>query len=170
MNVLNRVDKLCDLISSTPDQRFNSHKSLHKTVYLLQRAGEDFGYDFSYEMGKGMVSSTLEEDLEIAKSWRVISENDNGKQGIEVHYSGKLPRKILSPRVSKLITILIGEDKRTLHVLADINLLQQNDYKKRELEQKVRELNPYQNSSFISRAFQLYRDLVDYFPLAINSA
>lgn len=169
MNTLDRVDKVCTLVSSTPGQMFDSRKKFQKIVYLLQIAGENFGYDFSYYLDKGMFSGILEEDVKIAEGKGLLLENDNGKKGIEVHYCGKLPQKALSQRTNQLVTILAGEDKRTLHVLSDINFLRQSMYKKNELEQKVRELNPYQNPSFISRAFQLYEELVNYFPLATNS-
>jgi uncharacterized protein YwgA len=169
MNALDRVDKLCTLVSSTPGQVFDSRKRLHKTVYLLQMAGENFDYDFSYGLDSGIISHSLSQDIEIAKSRGLLLENEDGEKGIEIHLSRELPQKTFPQKTSKLITILSKEDRRTLHVLADIHFTQQNGYKEKELEEKVRKLNQYYDLQFFSRAFELDRELKDYFPLAPNS-
>ncbi len=140
-----RFDKILSLLNSVPDGKIRSKKKLHKLVYLLQQAREDFDQDFTFHY-YGVFSPSLARDIDSAKELGLI--------GIEQHQSGYGYDISLTPavEVGKIAELgsrgqgilgdLADKDAQLLEVLSTIVYLDRNFYHGSELKQKLKALKP----------------------------
>jgi len=163
MSIFERIEKLSALLSAaSPEGKIESKKKLHKLVYLLQQAGEDFDEDFIF-YHFGVFSPTLAGDLEFAKNAGQIriEEPQGNDWGYVIKLSDKLPGKpriSLSDSAKKLVQHLADREPQLLETLSTIVYLNRNYYRGSALAQKLRDLKP-DLSEHYSEAFKLSREL-----------
>ncbi|MCK4791269.1 MAG: hypothetical protein KAV87_46480, partial [Desulfobacteraceae bacterium] len=93
MSIFKRIEKLSALLSAaSPERKIESKKKLHKLVYLLQQAGEDFDENFIFYYF-GVFSPTLANDLEFAEKAGVIviEEPKGGAWGYTIKLRENVP-------------------------------------------------------------------------------
>jgi uncharacterized protein YwgA len=163
MSIFERIEKLSALLSAaSPEGKIESKKKLHKLVYLLQQAGEDFDENFIFYYF-GVFSPTLANDLEFAKKAGVITIEE--PKGDAWAYTVKLINKelkqehgCLSNNSINLINKLVNREPQLLETLSTIVYLNRNYYRGSDLKQKLRELKP-DLSEHYTEAFKLSREL-----------
>lgn len=140
----------------------HSRKKLHKLVYLLQEAGENFDQDFIYH-NFGVFSPSVAHDLEEAEYTGLLTQEiigrDNGytisaTEQSEEQAGFYVP--LLSENTKRLIDALKDEKPQVLEALSTIVYLSQNHYRGKEIKTKLRELKPKIVAHY-SRAFELSR-------------
>jgi len=163
MSIFERIEKISALLfAASPEGKIESKKKLHKLVYLLQQAGEDFDEDFIF-YHFGVFSPTLASDLEFAKNAGQIriEEPQGDDWGYVIKLSDKslgMPRISLSDNAKDLVQHLADREPQLLETLSTIVYLNQNYYRGSALEQKLRQLKP-DLSEHYSEAFKLSREL-----------
>ena len=159
---LDRIPKLQALVKLL-DNHIESKKKLHKLVYLLQQAGEDFGYRYIYH-SYGVFSPELASDLDTARQDSVLSverRDDNGMTVYDIRYPSENPLNISDPGDIAcdhgLIKELGGRSAAFLEALSTVVYLGNNYYSGTDLRSKLTELKPGLERHF-EQAYEFARD------------
>ena len=161
MNIFDRIDRLQLLLEEAGGEIW-SKKKLHKLVYLLQQAGENFAQDFKYH-NFGVFSPTLANDLEFAESTAkiIIEKPQGGAWGYTVRLGEEALRQDrvpISDKARHLIMCLVEREPQFLETLSTIVYLNRNYYHGKALRQKLGELKPDLSQRY-DEAFNLAKEL-----------
>lgn len=154
MDKIERMERLENLFQWAGGH-IAGRKKLHKLIYLSQALGFDMGQEFIFHF-YGVYSPSLSKDLEIARSWGLIKEEESG---------GGYRYSLTDSRVARLddcefvevkrkIAKLKQEPAAVLEVLSTIVFLDESDYTLPQIEKKLEELKKHLRSHF-DDAFRL---------------
>jgi len=145
VNAIDRINKLASLLSDAGG-KIETRKKLHKLVYLLQAAGEDFDQRYMY-CHYGPFSATLAADLERGVEDDVFCETYDENAGFTIRLLETVPiygrgEAALSEKTRGLLDQFKDEDPQLLEVLGTIVFLARDGYTMPGLKDKLAELKP----------------------------
>jgi len=158
MNMIDRLNKLASLIEAAGG-KIRTRKAFHKTVYLLQQAGEDFDQSYQYHH-YGVFSPTLAADADYARLFDLVDEETDQEQGFTLSlkdWDANTSRVTFSKEVADLIKELTSRKPMLLEALSTVVYLSNNYYSGKELEAKLLELKPNLKKHF-TEAFKLAQE------------
>ncbi|MEW5795906.1 MAG: hypothetical protein AB1772_06050 [Candidatus Zixiibacteriota bacterium] len=167
MDSIDRISMLRQLIAEASGVVY-SRKKLHKLVFLLQAAGEDFDQEFIYH-NYGVFSPTLAHDLDEARGSQLIAESrsvDRGGYTLSLPTDGGETPSVgiqISPKCADLVRRLAGKSPQHLEVLSTIIYLSQHYYAADAIREKLKILKPDLSDHYSAA----YTDARDIFGVAV---
>ena len=161
MDRFERLGKLVKLIEAVGGT-INSKKKLHKMIYILQFAGEDFDQNYTFHH-YGVFSPTLAKDLDIAYSDGFLAITSSAPYGFNINITDRTQDDFfknitIDKQMISLAEKLVKEEPRLLEALSTIIYLDENYYSRDSLKFKLEELKP-DLSDFYDKAFRLAKEL-----------
>lgn len=123
-------------------------KKLHKLIYLCQARAIDFGQNFVFHF-YGVYSPTLCMDLELARQWDLLTEEQCGTAfKIKLKQKDSKGLDCIGEDNREFISSLADQSASVLEVLSTLIYLDKEGFKNSSLYSKLHELKPHLEAYF----------------------